>query len=142
MKEMTPIKPSKRQLFSPDPVDVHVGGRLRLRRKMAGMSQTDLANQIDVTFQQVQKYERGANRIGASRLYKIAHVLDTPISFFFEQAETKLPGYSVAVPQDVRESEETNELIQAYYQINDPRVRRKVLGLARLLSIGEDGFWD
>src|SRR5512145_297854 len=68
----------------PDPIDVHVGGRLRLRRTLMGLSQTDLAKSVGLTFQQVQKYESGANRVSASRLYHISESLDVPVSFFFD----------------------------------------------------------
>src|SRR5262245_8084214 len=67
-----------------DPVDVHVGSRVRLRRTLLGLSQERLGEAVGLTFQQIQKYERGANRIGASRMYDLAHVLDVPVSFFFE----------------------------------------------------------
>src|SRR5256885_4646469 len=69
----------------PNPVDVHVGARVRLRRTLLGMSQEKLGDAIGLTFQQVQKYERGANRIGASRLYDLSRVLDVPVSYFFEE---------------------------------------------------------
>ena len=128
---------------SPDPVDIHVGGRVRARRKMLGMSQTVLGKELGVTFQQVQKYERGANRIGSSRLFKVSNTLDVPVSYFFEGAETKLPGYN-PVPEgmagDAFEKQETQELVEAYYRIADPRVRKKVLGLARLLATGLDEY--
>jgi len=70
----------------PNPIDAHVGSRVRLRRMLLGMSQERLGNSIGLTFQQVQKYEKGANRIGASRLYHISNILDVPVGFFFEEA--------------------------------------------------------
>jgi len=127
----------------PDPVDVHVGQRVRVRRKMLGYSQTQLGNELGVTFQQVQKYERGTNRIGSSRLFRMAAALDVPVSYFFEGAETKLPGYQEsveAIDADTFAKPETQELVEAYYRISDPRVRKKVLGLARLLSSGVDEY--
>lgn len=130
-------------MSSPDPVDVHVGQRVRARRKMLGLSQTQLGKELGVTFQQVQKYERGTNRIGSSRLFRLSTALDVPVAYFFEGAQTKLPGYDTEVDgldKDAFERAETQELVEAYYRIADPRVRKKVLGLARLLSSGVDEF--
>ncbi len=128
---------------SPDPIDVHVGQRVRARRKMLGLSQTQLGKELGVTFQQVQKYERGTNRIGSSRLFRMSTTLDVPVAYFFEGAETKLPGYSESVEaltEETFEKQETQELVEAYYRIADPRIRKKVLGLARLLSSGVDEY--
>ncbi len=128
---------------SPDPVDVHVGQRVRARRKMLGLSQTQLGKELGVTFQQVQKYERGTNRIGSSRLFRLSSALDVPVAYFFEGAETKLPGYDASIKgleKEAFERAETQELVEAYYRIADPRVRKKVLGLARLLSTGIDEY--
>lgn len=128
---------------SPDPVDIHVGQRVRARRKMLSMSQTELGKQLGVTFQQVQKYERGTNRIGSSRLFRVSNALDVPVAFFFEGAETKLPGYNPAadgVDDATYEKQETKELVEAYYKIADPRIRKKVVGLARLLSSNNDDY--
>lgn len=126
---------------TPDPVDVHVGQRVRARRKMLGYSQTQLGKELGVTFQQVQKYERGTNRIGSSRLFRMATALDVPVSYFFEGAETKLPDYEPileTVDGDAFEKQETQDLVEAYYRITDSRIRKKVLGLARLLATGHD----
>ena len=131
------------ELKTPDPIDVHVGQRVRARRKMLGLSQTQLGKELGVTFQQVQKYERGTNRIGSSRLFRMAASLDVPVSYFFEGAETKLPGFNAApdvIDGDTYEKQETQELVEAYYRIADPRIRKKVLGLARLLSSGVDEY--
>ncbi len=128
---------------TPDPVDIHVGGRVRARRKMMGLSQTQLGQELGVTFQQVQKYERGTNRIGSSRLFRVSNALDVPVAYFFEGAETKLPDYNPmggALDGDAFEKQETQELVEAYYRIADPRIRKKVLGLARLLSSGVDEY--
>jgi transcriptional regulator with XRE-family HTH domain len=129
-------------LKTPDPIDVHVGQRVRARRKMLGLSQTQLGNELGVTFQQVQKYERGTNRIGSSRLFKMSNTLDVPVAYFFEGAETKLPGYDEesVLDEDAFTRQETQELVEAYYRIADPRIRKKVLGLARLLSSGVDEY--
>ncbi len=106
--------------FGPHPVDVHVGGRVRLRRTLLGMSQTDLGRAIGVTFQQIQKNERGFNRIGASRLYQLCHVLDVPVGYFFDGIEEEVPTWS---SDDVMARRETLELVRAYYRIRDPKVR-------------------
>ena len=129
------------QAKKPDPIDVHVGMRVRARRKMLGMSQSALAATLGCTFQQVQKNERGTNRIGSSRLFQIAATLDVPVSYFFEGAETKLPGYNAQMEDgDVFEREETKELVEAFYRISDPRVRKKIVGLARLMASGVDEY--
>ncbi len=104
----------------PHPVDVHVGGRVRLRRTLLGMSQTHLAEALGLTFQQVQKYERGTNRISSSRLYHISLIFGVPVSDFFEGFEDKTSARS---PDDVMLKRETLELVKAYYRIRDPEVR-------------------
>ena len=76
----------------PNPIDIHVGARVRLRRNLFGLSQTDLGKMLGITFQQIQKYERGVNRIGASRLFNLSHVLDVPISFFFDDLSPAAAG--------------------------------------------------
>ena len=106
--------------FGPHPVDGHVGGRVRLRRTLLGMSQTRLAGALGLTFQQVQKNERGFNRIGSSRLYQLCHILDVPVGYFFEGLEEGTPAWS---PDDVMVKRETMELVRAYYRIRDPKVR-------------------
>lgn len=117
------------------PVDVHVGSRVRLRRTLLGMSQEKLAAAIGLTFQQVQKYERGANRIGASRLFDLAQVLNVPISFFYDDmpAELMLQGAETALPPELHSSESV-ELVRAYYQIDDEKLRKAVLQLAQAAS--------
>ncbi len=115
----------------PHPIDVHVGGRVRLRRTLLGMSQTDLGKALGVTFQQVQKNERGFNRIGASRLYQLSHVLDVPLLYFFddmpplEEAEASGLRGGVQEPSapDLMDKRETLELVRAYYRIHDRKVR-------------------
>ncbi|ARJ66363.1 transcriptional regulator [Magnetospirillum sp. ME-1] len=137
----------------PNPVDIHVGARVRLRRTLMGMSQEKLGESIGLTFQQVQKYERGANRIGASRLFDLSRVLDVPVSFFFDDmAETVQDQSPVAVARgvsglseepagfeaDPMTKRETLELVRAYYSITDPQVRRRVYDLAKALAaVGE-----
>ncbi len=115
----------------PHPVDVHVGGRVRLRRTLLGMSQTDIGKALGVTFQQIQKNERGFNRIGASRLYQLSHVLDVPLSYFFddmpELGPDAMPGLSETKQGDFEPDpmikRETLELVRAYYRNRDPKVR-------------------
>lgn len=122
-------------------IDEHVGTRVKDRRNILGMSQEGLAEKLGLTFQQVQKYENGANRIGASRLYSLSKILDVPVGFFFEGLENAQQNqYGFAEnPQEGFSSEkiqskETASLIRAYYSIPDPNVRKKVLDLAKSLS--------
>lgn len=129
----------------PNPVDIHVGSRVRLRRNMIGMSQEKLGEQLGITFQQVQKYEKGTNRIGASRLQAIAGILDVPVSFFFEDAPdtTKRTGQgfeennSTRYVVDFLNSSEGIQLNRAFVKIADPQVRRKVVDLVK--ALGGDG---
>ena len=133
----------------PSPIDVHVGSRVRLRRTLLGMSQEKLGEALGLTFQQVQKYERGVNRIGASRLFDLARVLDVPIGFFFDDMPDALGGSSAASTrralggladsQDAFEDDtlhrrETLELVRAYYRITDPAVRKRVFELVKSLT--------
>ncbi|MFQ5346924.1 MAG: helix-turn-helix domain-containing protein [Rhodothalassiaceae bacterium] len=112
----------------PDPVDIHVGKRVRARRLLCGMSQEAFAQKLGVTFQQVQKYERGTNRISASRLYKISMILNTPINYFFEDlGKRTLPGTM---------RREGLELIRAFNKIKQPQVRKQILVL--LDNLGEN----
>lgn len=131
----------------PHPVDVHVGSRLRIRRTLLGISQDRLGSALGITFQQVQKYERGTNRISASKLFDFARVLEVPISYFFDEfAEPgATPGKGVAERQltfgdDLLSNRETLELVRAYFRIDDPAVRRRLLDLIRALAAdGPDG---
>ncbi|MFA5123456.1 helix-turn-helix domain-containing protein [Zavarzinia sp.] len=120
-----------------NPVDVHVGARVKLRRQLLGLSQTELGNALDLTFQQVQKYEKGTNRISASKLHKMAEVLDVPISFFFDGVEgTRSDADSADL--DMMSRAETISLVRAYYSIEDEAVRRKVIELLRTLGKEQD----
>jgi len=133
--------------MKPNPVDVHVGQRLRQRRVLVGLSQERLARMVGITFQQVQKYERGANRIVASRLYQLANVLDVPVSYFFDDlasgpandpgAGAQGQGSDTTAP-DVMAERETLELVRAYYGIQDERIRRRAFDLLRTLARHED----
>ena len=122
--------------FGPHPVDVHVGGRLRLRRRLLEMSQTNLGNALGVTFQQVQKYERGANRISASRLFQISQVLDAPISYFFDDMPGLRGGVQEPSAPDLKDKRETLELMRAYYRIRDPKVRDIMRRLIQAMAKG------
>lgn len=129
------------EVRGPNAVDIHVGRRVRMRRRMLGVSQQALAAALGRTFQQVQKYERGANRISASKLYEIAQTLQTPISFFFEGLEdagttkSDAPGGSVdRTLSDFLATPEGLDLAQAFPRIGGEHLRRKVLGLARALA--------
>ena len=134
-----------------DPVDIHVGRRLRQRRALLGLSQEKLGRAVGLTFQQIQKYERGANRIGASRLLQLSRALAVPIAYFFEDApgqparagrkvESKLKGSphkasaEDAAGRDPFSRRETLELVRAYYAIANPFVRKRVLELVRALA--------
>ncbi len=136
----------------PNPIDVHVGKRLRLRRTLLGMSQERLGELLGLTFQQVQKYERGANRIGSSRLFELGQILDVPVSFFFDDLPEAVGGAfgsgyvarglaeegaafdyddEAALPLERRE---TLELVRAYYRIGDGAVRKRLFELAKALA--------
>jgi transcriptional regulator with XRE-family HTH domain len=117
----------------PDPVDVHVGARVRTRRLLIGMNQETLARALGLTFQQVQKYEGGANRVSASRLSQIAEILGVPIAYFFSDLE---PGGAEPSPRDREARErlqrpETIELIRSYYAITDQRMRHQFLEMVK-----------
>ena len=124
----------------PNPIDVHVGGRIRLRRNMAGMSQEKLGEHLGITFQQVQKYEKGANRVGASRLQAISSILEGPIAYFFDGApgETPAEGFAedsqTAYVVDFLSSTEGLTLNRAFSRIGDPKVRRRIIDLVRTLA--------
>jgi transcriptional regulator with XRE-family HTH domain len=130
---------------SPNPIDIHVGSRVRLRRMMLGMSQEKLGENLGITFQQIQKYEKGTNRIGASRLHHIADVLTVPISFFYENAPGRSESASggLAEPHsasyivDFLSTSEGLQLNRAFSRIGDAKVRRRIVDLVR--SIAGDG---
>jgi len=129
----------------PNPIDIHVGSRVRLRRMMLGMSQEKLGESLGITFQQIQKYEKGTNRIGASRLQHIATVLSVPVSFFFEDApgtpdeaagfgETRPAHYVV----DFLSSSEGIQLNKAFVRIKDAKLRRRIIDLVKAAAGDED----
>jgi transcriptional regulator with XRE-family HTH domain len=128
----------------PDPVDIHVGMRIRLRRTLIGMSQEQLAAALNITFQQVQKYERGMNRISASRLYQASRALGVPVSWFFEEMSEAAAAASatpavIAGEQEATDPDrrllrrETMELVRAYYSIGDVRLRRRLYEMAKAM---------
>ncbi len=116
-------------------VDVHVGKRVRHRRWLIGMTQQQLAQQVGIKFQQIQKYETGANRISASRLWDIAEALEVPVSFFFEGLEEvqKDDADKKSVPADLMGDKEALDLVRSYYAIPENQ-RRRLFELARVLS--------
>ena len=144
-KKAPPAKPEGR----PRPVDAHVGIRLKLRRTMVGMSQEKLGDAVGLTFQQIQKYERGANRIGSSRLFEFSQILDVPVSYFFDEMPedvvkasagdiTGLVDVDMVADSDPLTRRETLELVRSYYRISDPHVRKRIYELVKSVSQVED----
>jgi transcriptional regulator with XRE-family HTH domain len=130
---------------TPNPIDKHVGARVRMRRLMVGLSQTKLGDALNVTFQQVQKYEKGANRIGASRLQQLARVLGVPPAYFFDGAPSGgVPVAGFAEPEsnsyvvDFLSTNEGLQLNRAFSSIKDPTVRKRILELVESLAAGRD----
>jgi transcriptional regulator with XRE-family HTH domain len=132
----------------PNPIDVHVGGRIRLRRTLLGFSQMALAEALGLTFQQVQKYERGSNRVSSSRLFDLSKSLDVPVAYFFEEMEIGVtkqsPGRLAGRTPKRAEAEidpvlkrETLELVRAYYAIEDRALRQKLVNLIRSISVSD-----
>ncbi len=131
----------------PDSIDIHVVGRVWLRRVLLGLSQGKLGKAVGVTFQQLQKYESGANRIGASRLYALSRVLDVPPAFFFEDMPPEISGKGgkpvpgpaernqEAFLADLPVRRETLKLVRAYYRIKDPNVRKRLFNLAKSMAV-------
>jgi transcriptional regulator with XRE-family HTH domain len=127
----------------PNPVDVHVGNRLRLRRTLLGLSQEKLGEAVGLTFQQVQKYERGANRIGASRLYQLSLILGVPTAYFFDDVPRDLKTvegqvarglHDVGKPRpkaDPMTKRESLQLVRAYYRISNPAIRKLLLEMVK-----------
>lgn len=135
-----------------NPVDVHVGARIRQRRTLLGLSQEKLGDAVGLTFQQIQKYEKGANRVGASRLYQFSRILDVPIDYFFEdmpaglgtvkgqvakgkaEQEAGTAGGPTGKQQDPLARPETLKLVRAYYRIPDPKARKRLFELVKSLA--------
>jgi transcriptional regulator with XRE-family HTH domain len=129
---------------APNPIDKHVGSRVRMRRMMLNMSQEKLGDALSLTFQQVQKYEKGTNRIGASRLQQIAHILQVPVSFFFEGAP-QMPGHSAVLGEapspayvsDFLATSDGLSLTKAFMRIKNGKLRRRIVDLVEQIA-GED----
>lgn len=140
----------------PSSVDAHVGSRVRLRRMLIGMSQEKLGELLGLTFQQVQKYEKGANRIGASRLYEISHILGVPVSYFFDDVPLgdatvrRTTGHTPSTTDvdagpymmEFVSSAEGFQLVRAFTKITDPRVRKRMLELVKSLTGEEEVYPD
>lgn len=149
------MKKAEHRSENPDPIDIHVGSRMRVRRNLVGLSQEQLGKALGVTFQQIQKYERGINRMGSSRIYQIAQILSVPVGYFFEELNSARPANGFAESEqnqledapnagassggdnvDVLQRRETLELVRAYYRILDAKQRRKIYELIK--SMAED----
>ncbi len=132
------------------PVDAHVGRRVRLRRTLLGMNQTKLGEALGLTFQQVQKYEQGTDRIGASRLYELSKVLDVPVIFFFADMPPEIAGERTGRPAGMTEVQgaayevdtlarrETLELVRAYYRIKSDKARKRIFELTKAIAKAGD----
>lgn len=136
LEEPKPAPKYGRGTGVPNPIDVHVGARIRMRRLLLGMNQETLANALGLTFQQVQKYEGGANRVSASRLSAMAEILGVPISYFFGDLQQEDADLS---PEDKQWREqlqrpETIEFIRLYYAISDQKVRHQFLEMAKTVA--------
>ena len=130
----------------PNPVDVHVGARVRVRRTLLGMNQTKLGDAIGVTSQQVQKYENGANRISASRLFDLSQILDVSIEYFFDDMPADIAASSLATKNrgkarkppsyepNPMAKRETLELVRAYYKIGEPQIRKRLFEMVKALG--------
>jgi transcriptional regulator with XRE-family HTH domain len=126
---------------APNPIDKHVGSRVRMRRMMLAMSQEKLGDALGLTFQQVQKYEKGTNRIGASRLQQISHILQVPVEFFFEGSPDLQPSGdgmqdapSAAYVSDFLASSEGLSLTKAFTRIKEPKLRRRIVDLVEEIA--------
>jgi transcriptional regulator with XRE-family HTH domain len=131
---------------APNPIDKHVGSRVRMRRMMLGMSQEKLGNNLGLTFQQVQKYEKGTNRIGASRLQQISQILQVPVSFFFEGVPTNANAMRVdgmneapspAYVSDFLATSDGLALTKAFMRISDSKLRRRIVDLVEQIAVSD-----
>ena len=129
---------AKRSRAQAKTVDTHVGQRIRDKRNERGMSQTEVANALGVTFQQVQKYERGTNRVGASRLFDLSRILSVPVQYFFEDLENQPTPIEEEDDNVIRlMKSDTVELVEAYYKVENPQVRRQILSTIRSISFDD-----
>ena len=142
---MTMAKEKRKTKGTPDSVDVHVGQRLRVRRSLLGLSQEKLAEAIGLTFQQIQKYERGMNRISAGRLFQFSRILEVPVAYFFENLGEAAANQSMAFgmadndqeefsSEDLMQNKETLDLIRMYYSIEDVRLRKDIFKFIKSMS--------
>ncbi|MBY3039664.1 helix-turn-helix transcriptional regulator [Rhizobium leguminosarum] len=120
---------------SPNSIDVYVGNRVRVRRKTLGMTQNGLAELLGITFQQIQKYEKGTNRIGASRLQRISEILRVPVGFFFENGGSGPVDGATNELNSFLSSKEGLALNKAFIAIEDPNIRQKLVALAKSLAV-------
>jgi transcriptional regulator with XRE-family HTH domain len=150
MARAKPIKPNdddpNYRITNNNAIDVHVGRRVRVRRTLLGMSQEQLGDALSITFQQVQKYERGSNRVSASRLWDIGQILEVPVSFFFEDMTDDTKDHSPRkmktgdaaevgdTPLDTMARRETLELVRAYYQITNAGVRKRITEMVKAVA--------
>jgi transcriptional regulator with XRE-family HTH domain len=139
--KLAPAHTLSRRGEGPNPIDVHVGARLRLRRTLLGLSQEKLGEAVGITFQQLQKYERGSNRISASRLYNLSQVLGVPVAYFFDDLAAPDGQPQLPLPETLEGDEfesmtrrETLELVRAYYRIDDTAVRKRTFDLLKALG--------
>src|SRR4051794_19912630 len=136
--------PGRTSVKNPQPVDRHVGARVRMRRMMVGMSQEKLGDACGITFQQVQKYEKGTNRMGASRLHQIARVLEVPVEFFYEGAPSDQGSKNGSIVVDDQSRSLTDflatseglELVRSFTAIKDPKVRRRIIDFTKAVAAG------
>ena len=128
----------KRKSVAFNPVDIHVGSRVRMRRNFLGMTRPALGNAIGITFQQLQTNERGANRIGASRLFELSRALDVPVSFFFDDMPEEVAGsrnVGAGLPEiDVLGTRDAHDITSAYYGVEDRAVRRALFQMVKALA--------
>ncbi|MEQ8194485.1 MAG: helix-turn-helix transcriptional regulator [Rhodospirillales bacterium] len=142
-RSASPKRNGGKSADGPHPIDVLVGSRVRLRRTLMGLSQEKLGEAVGLTFQQIQKYERGSNRIGASRLHEFSQILNVPVSFFFEggaaaaappRARSAKNGKRQMTEEDFLQKRETLELVRAYYRVPDHMVRKKIFEMVKALA--------
>jgi len=133
---------------TPNKIDIHVGQRLRVRRSLLGYSQEKLASLVGLTFQQIQKYERGTNRVSAGRLYELSNILDVPVNYFFDQI-SGVQSNDIAIgmsdnkqdsftqdneKEDIMSSKETLDLLRTYYSIEDPEARKEIVKFIKSMA--------
>jgi transcriptional regulator with XRE-family HTH domain len=133
----------KKKKGMPDHIDIHVGSRLRVRRSLMGITQEKLAKAVGLTFQQVQKYEKGLNRISAGRLFQFSRVLEVPVAYFYENlasgntfgmSDNSQDGFSHEEPKDMMQNKETINLLKAYYSIEDAGARQDILKFIKSMA--------